>query len=205
MGLASLDPAAIMPAMMSIPPQRLIPHPVTKPAFALDIQVTVAFLPAGELVCTFAMTGELDRIVIPKSLDSRRVNGLWRHTCFEVFIQGEDMPAYREFNFSPSGQWQAYAFSSYRQGGALDTALGPLLTRQDDVGQGSAGPDGAGQLVLECRIPRAALPQGQQWRAGLTAVVEDADRGLSYWALRHPPGKPDFHHTDGFALTLQRP
>jgi len=200
MGLASLGSAAIMPAMMSIPPQRLIPHPVTQPAFALELEVTVAFSPAGELVCTFAMTGALDRVVIPKSLDSRRVDGLWRHTCFEVFIQGEDVPAYREFNFSPSGQWQAYVFSSYRQGGALDMALGPLLARQEGMGAGSAG-----KLVLECRIPREALPPGQQWRAGLTAVVEGADTALSYWALRHPPGKPDFHHTDGFALTIQRP
>ena len=26
--------------------------------------------------------------------------------------------------------------------------------------------------------------------------------GISYWALAHPPGKPDFHHADGFALEL---
>jgi hypothetical protein len=31
-------------------------------------------------------------------------------------------------------------------------------------------------------------------------VIEDQSGGVSYWALAHPPGKPDFHHADGFAL-----
>jgi len=39
-------------------------------------------------------------------------------------------------------------------------------------------------------------------RLGLSAVIEAADGGLSYWALRHPPGKPDFHRPEAFALEL---
>jgi hypothetical protein len=34
-------------------------------------------------------------------------------------------------------------------------------------------------------------------------VIEDADGSLSYWALAHPPGRPDFHHTEAFALDLE--
>jgi len=44
--------------------------------------------------------------------------------------------------------------------------------------------------------PRASL------RIGLSAVIEASD-GLSYWALRHPVDKPDFHDADGFALLLE--
>ena len=36
----------------------------------------------------------------------------------------------------------------------------------------------------------------------LSAVIEHLDGRISYWALRHPPGKPDFHHPQGFALEL---
>ena len=46
--------------------------------------------------------------------------------------------------------------------------------------------------------PRAPL------RIGLSAVIEASD-GLSYWALRHPADKPDFHDADGFALLLEPP
>ena len=35
--------------------------------------------------------------------------------------------------------------------------------------------------------------------------MKDVDGGISYWALAHPPGKPDFHHPDSFALTLPPP
>jgi hypothetical protein len=36
----------------------------------------------------------------------------------------------------------------------------------------------------------------------LSTVVEDRDGALSYWAIRHTPGRPDFHHPDAFALEL---
>jgi len=42
-------------------------------------------------------------------------------------------------------------------------------------------------------------------RLALAAVVEDERGMLSYWALRHPAGKPDFHHPDAFALELELP
>ena len=35
--------------------------------------------------------------------------------------------------------------------------------------------------------------------------IEEASGRISYWALKHPPGRPDFHHPDGFALELPPP
>jgi hypothetical protein len=39
-------------------------------------------------------------------------------------------------------------------------------------------------------------------RLGLAAVIEDRARGISFWALKHPAEKPEFHHADGFAIDL---
>jgi hypothetical protein len=39
-------------------------------------------------------------------------------------------------------------------------------------------------------------------RVGLAAVVEETSGHRSYWALAHPPGKPDFHHADCFTLEV---
>jgi hypothetical protein len=36
----------------------------------------------------------------------------------------------------------------------------------------------------------------------LCVVIEELDGALSYWALRHPAPRPDFHHADGFALEI---
>jgi hypothetical protein len=39
-------------------------------------------------------------------------------------------------------------------------------------------------------------------KLAVSAVVEDDSGTLSYWALKHAPGRPDFHHGDGFVLEL---
>jgi len=44
--------------------------------------------------------------------------------------------------------------------------------------------------------------EGLDLKLALSAVVEDDSGRLAYWALKHAPGKPDFHHPDGFVLEL---
>ncbi len=158
------------------------------------VQASAAFTGEGALALRYRIDAAGYRPRIPEAAAPERVEGLWRHTCCEVFVLGEDAPAYREFNFSPSGAWQAYAFAAYRQGGPLARAAAPRIARQDD-----------GAFSLSVLLPAANLPPGRRLRLGLSAVIEDAAGGLSYWALRHPPGRPDFHHPDGFILELERP
>ena len=50
----------------------------------------------------------------------------------------------------------------------------------------------------------ADLRDARHLRVAMAAVIEDDTGGLSYWGLRHPPGKPDFHHPNGFALEVAR-
>ena len=62
----------------------------------------------------------------------------------------------------------------------------------------------ADRLELRARL---ALPQlvDAPGALGLSAVIEEASGAKSYWALAHPPGRPDFHHADGFAAELTPP
>jgi hypothetical protein len=48
----------------------------------------------------------------------------------------------------------------------------------------------------------ANLPSDAAWRLGLSAVIEELGGRKSYWALAHPPGNADFHHSDCFAYEL---
>ncbi len=57
------------------------------------------------------------------------------------------------------------------------------------------------EVVLE--RPSFTADASASLELALSAVIEQRDGGLSYWALRHAPGQPDFHHPDGFALTLR--
>jgi hypothetical protein len=127
-----------------------------------------------------------------------RTDGLWRHTCVEAFLMAGGGPAYHELNFSPSGAWAAYAFRGYRDGGALDAELEPAVVVRHE----------RDRLQVDAVVPVACVPQagsGTALRLGLAAVLEDADGSLSYWALRHPGERPDFHHADSFGLDVAGP
>ena len=153
------------------------------------IEVSVTRV-AGGLQVSYRIEGEIERLRIPAPRAARVVERLWQHTCCEIFIAPRGAPGYREFNLSPSGEWAAYDFTRYRQGRLLDDAgLAPA------IGVRSA----PGKLDLSASI---ALPDAQPLVIGLAAVIEDARGALSYWALRHAPGKPDFHHPCAFALEL---
>jgi hypothetical protein len=149
------------------------------------------------LAVTYVLEGDLDRLRIPAPRPARFSDRLWQHTCFEIFIRAEGATtAYHEFNFSPSHEWAAYAFERYREGAPLmDEALDPQVAVRDV----------AGELELSASIRLGALsPMHARGKLtlALSAVVEDRDGSLSYWALAHPAGKPDFHHADAFALEL---
>ena len=143
-------------------------------------------MPSGALAVRFILDADLDRLRIPGRRPARFVDGLWRHTCFEVFLARKGAHAYREYNLAPSGEWAGYVFRKYRLRGN-DEAPAPR-TRIRRSGRG---------LQVDLKIKA----QGRM-RVGLSAVIQEKDGGISYWALRHPPGKPDFHHRRAFALEL---
>jgi hypothetical protein len=144
-------------------------------------------------VVSFTLEGDLGRLRVAAPRAPRRADRLWEHTCCEIFIGRKDLPAYHEFNLAPSGEWAAYAFAGYRSG--IPLAHGELDPRIDVR-------RAAGRLEMQARIRLDRLGYGGSLSIGLSAVVEDEHGALSYWALRHPPGKPDFHDREAFALEL---
>ena len=175
-------------------PLRLVSHPHDTARPIRSIEALVSETGQGGLSLAFAVEGDLSGLRIPESQPPRRVGDLWRHTCFEAFVMAGEGPAYREFNLSPSGEWAVHAFRRYREGGQLEVELDPAIVVRR----------GGGRLELDAKIGPQLLPPGRLLRLGLSAVLEGVDGALSYWALWHPPGKPDFHHTDAFALRLER-
>lgn len=164
---------------------RLISHPDTPPSAVRA--VTAELLPNG---IAYAVDG-VDALKLPGHERPRRTDGLWQTTCFELFLKSKGAEPYLEFNFSPSTQWAAYAFDGYRQEMRnLPLSAAPVIVR--------AGNRWTVTLSL------AAVAEGPQL-ASVTAVIEEVDGTLSYWALAHPPGKPDFHHPDCFVLELPAP
>jgi len=160
------------------------------------IEARVGRTREGTLKIAYDLHADLERLRIPPPGAPRIAEGLWRNTCFELFIRPEGAAAYHEFNFSPSGEWAVYAFERYREGAPLaDETLDPRVMVRC----------AAQTLELAAAIDLTRLsPRHASAHLGLaiSAVIEDSDGTLSYWALRHPPGRPDFHHADGYAIDL---
>ena len=176
----------------------LIPHPQTPSLSVRRIDVAVERLaeagPARNgLSLGYRAEGAIGDVLVPRRVQPRRRDGLWRHTCFEGFVRERGRPFYLEFNFSPSREWAAYRFDDYRLGMDDAEAEPSVVVRAN-----------AGLLELEATVTPHLDPDAA-WEIALSAVIEQKDGSKSYWALAHPPGNPDFHHPDCFTLELPPP
>jgi len=171
-------------------------HPEARNDAVRSIEVRASRLQSGTLQMSYVLDADLDRVRIPQLGSPRIGDRLWQHTCFEFFIRRKDRTGYQEFNFSPSAEWAAYAFEHYRKAAAPEQKeLKPSITVHKS----------ATKLELDVSLDLHALSAQHAVHAltlAISAVVEARDGSLSYWALRHAPGKPDFHHSDAFVLEL---
>lgn len=161
-------------------------HPDT-PCDAVErIEVEVT----GALRLDYVVTGTIAGLKVPTPASPARTDELWKHTCFEAFLRAPGEAAYLEFNFSPSKQWAAYRFTGTRTGMTNASEIAPprIAVRKTATSFG----------LQAAFVP----PRDAPWRLGLSAVIEETNGRKSYWALAHPPGRPDFHHPDCFALEI---
>jgi hypothetical protein len=164
----------------------LTAHPDFPSQAVCCVEIEIAQAAPGAASLTYIVTGDIGAVVLPAPAPARRTDELWRATCFEAFLRPEPGEAYLEFNFAPSTQWAAYRFNGYRAGMApLDIPPLDIDVHRD-----------AKRLELRVAIP-AAAPS----RLAVSAILEEAGGRKSYWALAHPPGRPDFHHAAGFVAS----
>lgn len=124
----------------------------------------------------------------------QRRSGLWESTCFECFIGVGDADTYIESNLSPSGHWQAFEFEAYRE----------IAVPADTVrvaGQSDANTRDPCRMncTIDIEHPRFVT---SDWYIAPTAVLEDLQGKLHYYALSHPTGRPDFHLAASRSLLL---
>ena len=150
---------------------------------------------ADTLSIRFEVRGDLSKVSIPVAAEApRRKDRLWEETCLELFLGTADTGEYREFNLSPSGHWNVYRFTRYREGMREEPAITslPFDVRRDSEALTLTAEFGIGKIV----------PAGKDLAAAAAAVIKTIDGGKSHWASVHPASRPDFHRREGFALTL---
>jgi hypothetical protein len=179
-------------------PLVLTAHPSTPNDAVRSLRVQLREAVPDMLVFHYSLDADMSRVRIPRAGDGGRADALWKHTCFEAFVAAADVAGYHEFNFSPSLDWAIYRFNAYREGGApAGIGRAPDITAR-------RGDDGLELTSAVLLGDLADLRDARCLRIALAAVIEDENGRLSYWGLRHPPGKPDFHHANGFTLEVIR-
>lgn len=173
----------------------LLHHPTTPCPDVQSITVEVSKINRSSLHFCYRLTAELVSIRFPQPTKHSRRDELWRHTCFEAFVSLPGVTQYSEFNFSPSTEWAVYNFDDYREGMRQAPFSPPNInmTSSKDLFELSA------EIDLETL---GSVAPDRELQLGLSAVIERIDGQMSYWAIKHPMPKPDFHHRDGFALVL---
>jgi hypothetical protein len=178
----------------AMPLHRLARHPDT-PSTAIE-QIEVALERAARGVrLSYRLIGLTERVAVTPPAPGtppRRRDELWRSTCCELFLRDAGGTGYREYNFAPCGDWAAYRFSGYR------TGCVPLETHAPQIVL-ERSPEAIALTVTLTDLPLDELVAAQP--IGLACIVATSTE-LSYWALAHPAGKPDFHHASAFASTF---
>jgi hypothetical protein len=172
---------------------RLVPHPERK-QLELALGCKVTRLGHDVMQFEYVVVGPVGYVKFPGPAIPERTEGLWNATCFEAFLASSD-GTYVEFNFAPTGAWASYRFADYRNG------MVPAL----DVPTPRIYFDSSVQRLALTAIIELPRDMAAAKKLALSAVIEETDGTKSYWALAHPPGKPDFHHPTCFAATLPPP
>ena len=116
-----------------------------------------------------------------------REDGLWKNTCFELFLKPAGGQLYYEFNFSLNPAWNLYRFDSYR------TPQHPQPNH--DFSLRMMKWDGR-ILTLDLSSHYPII----EFSAGLTAVLKEKSGLQHYMALAHMGAKADFHLAESFIL-----
>jgi len=150
----------------------------------------------------YHLEGDLTCIFLPKLKRNPKLKDrLWEHTCFEAFLAWGDHPSYWEVNLSPSGDWNTIYFERYRVQKKVDAVSSvefQVLKNSKTQFQCLAEVDIP--LTLEENVSHS-LDSSPLW-VSLTAVIEEKNQTLSYWANHHEGNDPDFHLRKSFNLLL---
>lgn len=139
----------------------------------------------------FTMSGDVSGIKRAPRAPISQGKDLWRTTCFELFCAPDGGEAYWEFNFAPSGQWDAFHFSAERR---LEKRLSFLRVTESVFRQD--GSTATFAVTFDLGAALGFLPT--KAKIGLTAVIEAKGGAKSFWARTHRRDQPDFHDRRSF-------
>lgn len=166
--------------------------PFAPPPSPFTISVDYS-LQGTKLKVKFSLKGDIASLNLPTpSKDPQRIEGLYHHTCLEVFLKKGER--YLESNFSFSGDWCLFLFDGYRIKSNFPVQLDTRLFNIDHMSRSKE----EASLGISLNLEEMGFLNGTPIQIGISAVLEHPKNILSYWALKHTEQKPDFHRAESF-------
>lgn len=145
------------------------------------------------LILQYDLFDSQSQILMPAKKLPDRQHNLWETTCFEFFIGAQNDRAYWEFNLSPSGDWNVYRFDDYRSGMQEESAFSSLPFEVETRSH---------HTTLTIELDLTLIQLSSPLEISVTAVIEQLNHNITYWAIEHCGSEADFHIRDSFALKL---
>ncbi|NUN05682.1 MAG: DOMON-like domain-containing protein [Bdellovibrio sp.] len=168
----------------------LLPFAKTPLSASISVHAELFQTSPENILVEFLISGALQNIAWPPpQVIEARADELWKQTCLEVFISHglSAQDPYLEVNCSPNGNWNAYSFSSYRQG--MTPAADITVRLKERSSQSNEA---------RFRLEIASTQALHVAHLGLTAAIEFTSGEKSYFALKHPAAQADFHDKNGW-------
>lgn len=171
-------------------------HPASKGAEDVGVAASALYAASGAVVLEYRVSGAVQAIAWPSArpaANARRCDDLWRKTCFEAFFSPPQSARYVEVNAAPSGAFQVYGFEHYRATPTRPAAHVEIETALT-----------VEAFRLTARLSTEALSSAPALDVSLACILQSASGEISYWALDHRGGRPDFHDRSSFVLPLTK-
>jgi len=163
---------------------RLKPHTPTSNLF-VDSSLK---LTKSKIVLSFVIKGKLFDYTFPKKYKLQRLDELWKETCFELFLAGDDK-SYYELNFSPSFGWNFYLLNAYRaEPKELEVLNEPKIKsekREDEF-----------SIYFELESKNLNFEKFTHYN--LATILLTKEKKRTFWAIKHLKDRADFHDRESF-------
>jgi len=145
-------------------------------------------LSTHKLLLTFRIEGELEKYVFLEKREKKRVDELWRSTCFELFLASSKSEEYYELNFSSSLAWNYYYLSEYRAEvkEVENVALSINTSIKENIYEVN--------IILESNEFNFEL--FDMYNIATILLTREGER--TFWSLHKMEENPDFHNKEFF-------
>ena len=145
----------------------------------------------NRLKVNYEIRADVSQYNFLKKTKQQRVDELWRDSCFEIFIANRSSDEYYEINTSPSTEWNAYHFKSYKEKMNKSYIFSmPSIKNQQLANRYN--------FSFEMSFQEGIFEK--ELLINLAVILLDREGVRHFYSINRRKGSPDFHDRDLYMI-----